>query len=170
MASEANVLGALIPVGLNEMSRRLGVDPFETVRLLVATDYDMTGPLRFAPEVVEMLRDKGGVHATWWDGSSGPADDNPSRQRVRAALQLMLDKGYVGDKTTRMDNVWRGLPYADQGLIQQALTVLTEEGLVRCIGTPMGLQVSVDAGKLDLVRGIVSGKKSSDGLDALYEG
>ena len=65
--------------------------------------------------------------------------------------------------------LWTGFGMLPKVLLV-ALTVLTEEGLVRCIGTPMGLQVSVDAGKLDLVRGIVSGKKSSDGLDALYEG
>jgi len=164
MANE--VLDALTPIGLNEVSRRLGVDPFETVRLLIATQQDLSGPLVFAAELVDTLRDQGGVDATWW----ADAEQAGPQERVQAAVKQMLDRGFVGDTTTRMDNMWRGLPLDDQALLQQALTVLSDEEIVRCIGTPIGLQASIDAGKKALAEKIASGKTSTPGLDALYEG
>ncbi len=164
MANE--VLDALTPIELNEVSRRLGVDPFETVRLLIATQQDLSGPLLFAAELVDTLRDQGGVDASWWTDS----EEADPQERVQAAVKQLLDRGFVGDITTRMDNVWRGLPLEDQALLQQALTVLSDEEVVRCIGTPIGLQVSIDAGQRALAERIASGKTSTPGLDALYEG
>lgn len=170
MASDYTALASLMPIGLNEVSRRLGVDPFETVRLLVATGHDLSGPMAFSEAIVETLQEQGGVHASWWDPAALPTGDGRSVALVHQALKALLDKGYIGDKTTRMDNVWRGLSFEDQSLLQQALTVLTEEGLVRCVGTPVGLQVAVDAFKEAAVKGIASGKKQSAGLDALLGG
>jgi hypothetical protein len=164
MASE--VLSALTPIGLNEVSRRLGVDPFETVRLLIATQQDLSGPMMFAPELVDTLRDQGGVDTTWW----ADAGDAEPKARVQAAVKALLDRGFVGDTTTRMDNVWRGLPLDDQALVQQAIMTLSEEQIVRFIGTPIGLQVSIEAGQKALAQKIASGKASTPGLDALYEG
>ena len=162
----SDALNALTPIGLNEVSRRLGVDPFETVRLLIATEQDLSGPMLFAPEVVEMLRDQGGVEDSWWPD----AQQAEPQALVEAAVKQLLDRGLVGDKTTRMDNVWRGLPIDDQALLQQALTVLAEEQVVRCVGTPIGLHVAVDASQKAVAEAIASGSSSTEGLDALYEG
>jgi hypothetical protein len=169
MANES-VLNGMMPLGLTELSRRLGVDPFEAVRLLVATGYDLRGPLAFSASLVGQLRERGGVHESWWREVNLPTDASPARARVRAALQLLLDKGFVGERTTRMDNVWRGLPYEDQGLLQRALTALTREGLLVCVGTPTGLQVAVDASKRAAVDALAKGTGASAGLNALFEG
>jgi hypothetical protein len=165
MASES-VLSSLTPIGLNELSRRLGVDPFETVRLLVAVRHDLSGPMMFDPSLVETLRSQGGVEDSWW-ADAGAAEP---KERVQAVVRAMLDRGLVGDTTTRMDNVWRGLPFEDQALVQQAITALAEEQIVRCIGTPIGLQVAIDAGQKAKAEKIAAGKASTSGLDALYEG
>jgi len=165
MASES-VLSSLIPIGLNELSRRIGVDPFETVRLLVAVGHDLSGPMRFAPELVEVLRERGGVDPSWWRdaGAASP------RERVQAAVKGMLERGIVGDTTTRMDNVWRGLPFEDQGLLQQAISVLAEDGVLRCVGTATGLQVSVAAEQKATAEAIAAGSATTPGLDALLGG
>jgi len=161
----SDALNALTPIGLNEVSRRLGVDPFETVRLLVATKQDLSGPMLFPAELVETLRDQGGVDASWWEDAS----EAEPKARVQAAIQQLLDRGFVGDTTTRMDNVWRGLPFDDQALLQQALTTLAEDQIVRCIGTPIGLHVAIDPAQKKAAEGIAKGTSSTDGLDALYE-
>jgi hypothetical protein len=164
------MLSEFQPLGVTDAARRLGLDPFEVVRLLVAADKGLDGPMQFTPELVEELRTLGRIDPPWWADVELPEDANPLRQRVRAALQLLLDKGVVGDQTTRMDNLWRGLPFEDQGLLQQAVMVLAEEGSLRVVGSPIGLLVAVEASAKDTVAGIAAGTNDSAGLTALYQG
>ena len=166
MPSES-VLSELQPIGINELSRRLGVDPFEAMRLLLATGFDLKKPLTFPPALVHELRQRGGVDESWWTGVKlAPG----GRARVAEALQMLLDRGLVGARTTRMDNVWRGLPFDEQALLQRALTTLTGEGLLVCVGAPTGLQIAVEASKKAQVEGIAKGSASTAGLDALFGG
>lgn len=165
------MLSEFHPLGVTDAARRLGLDPFEVVRLLVASGKasDDGAPV-YSAELVEELRVFGRIDPPWWGGVDLPDDANPLRQRVRAALQLLLEKGVVGDATTRMDNVWRGLPFEDQGLLQQAVMVLAEEGALRVVGSPVGLLVSIDPAAKATVEGLAAGTKESAGLSALYQG
>jgi len=164
------MLSEFQPLGVTDAARRLGLDPFEVVRLLVAAKKGLDGPMLFSAELVEELRELGRIDPPWWDGVELPEDANPLRQRVRAALQLMLDKGIVGDTTTRMDNIWRGLPFEDQGLLQQAVMVLAEEQALRVVGSPIGLLVAIETSAKKTVSGIAGGTTESAGLTALYQG
>jgi len=158
------------PLGLTDVARRLGVDPFEVVRLAVAADKGLSGPMQFDEELVGELRELGQIDDPWWSDVDLPEDPNPLRQRVRAALQLLVDKEMVGDQTTRMDNIWRGLPFDDQALLQQAVMVLAEEGHLRVVGSPVGLMVSIDPGASDTVEKLAAGTSESAGLQSLYQG
>ena len=162
------MLDELRPMGLSAAARSLGVDLFEVVRLLVASE---TGPdsLRLTPEHVEQLRVFGGIERPWWPDVELPEDEHPLRQRVRAAVQQLLDRGYVGAVTTRMDNVWRGLPTDDQVFLQTALTALGEEGVLAITATPAGMQVAVVEERVDVARAIADGRHDTPGLTALYQ-
>jgi len=158
------------PLGLTDVARRLGVDPFEVSRLVVAAGKGLDAPMQFSGEFVAELRELGRIDDPWWDGVDLPEDPNPLRQRVRAALHLLVDKGLVGDVTTRMDNIWRGLPFDDQALLQQAVMVLAEEGALRVVGSKVGLMVSIDPASADTVKALAAGTSESAGLQSLYQG
>lgn len=155
-------------MGIHDAAKRIGLDVFEVVRLLVASG-QMPEHLQLSREQVDALREVGGVDLPWWDSVTLPEDGKPSRARVRAALQQLLDRGHVGDALTRMDNVWRGLPDADQVLLQAALTVLGEEGHLAIVATPVGVKVAIPAGAEATIRSIADGSADPDGLAALYQ-
>lgn len=158
----------LLPLNLSQAARRLGVEPFDLVRLLVATD-GMPKELAFSPEQVDALGAKGGIEPSWWPGVDLPEDHNPMRQRVRAALGLLLERGHVGGEGTRLDNVWRGLPSADQALVRDALHALSDEGLVAMLPGKICTRVLVNAASEERVREIAEGRSDTSALSALYE-
>lgn len=162
------MLEELRPLGVSDAARRLGVDLFEVVRLLVASG-DVPEHLELTPERVEELRTLGGIDAPWWPAFELPEDEHPLRQRVRGALQLLLDRGHVGDSLTRMDNVWRGLPDDDQAFLQAALTSLGEDGLLAVVATPVGVKVAIPSEHVEVVRQIAAGHHDTPGLTSLYQ-
>jgi len=164
------MLSEFQPLGLSDAARQLGVDPFEVVRLAVAAGKGLDKPMQFDADLVDELRQLGQIDDPWWDAVDLPEDPNPLRQRVRAALQLLIDKGVQGDTTTRMDNIWRGLPFDDQSLLQQAVMVLAEEAALRVVGSPVGLMVSIEPSAADTVKALAAGTSESAGLQSLYQG
>lgn len=161
------MLDELRPLGLGAAARSLGVDLFEVVRLLVASDGDLE-TLRLTPEQLERLRAFGAIEPPWWPDVELPEDEHPLRQRVRAAVQQLIDRGFVG-APTRMDNVWRGLPVDDQAFLQTALTVLGEEGVLAITASPAGVQLAVAEDRFELARAIADGRQDTPGLAALYQ-
>lgn len=161
------MLDELEPVGLVEAARRLGSDPFEVVRLLVAAAAVPDGALSIDPEIVDKLRGIGRIEPTWWGEVTLPKDASPGRARVRAAVQLLLDKGRVGEDRTRMDNVWRGLDARDRRLLERAFTVFSEEGMVRISPSSIGPLVSIEPVAIEAAKKFAAGKLESPGLRAL---
>lgn len=164
------MLHELQPLGLVDSAKRLGLDPFELVQLLVATD-GVPKDMVFSTEQVDGLIGKGGVESGWWDEATLPeGDKNPKRQRVRAALGLLLDRGHVGGAGTRADNLWRGLSSEDQMLVRDAVLVLVDEGLLDNVPAKSANNVTVSAEHEARVRDIVEGRTEHSALSALYEG
>lgn len=164
------MLDDLAPVGLADAARRLGTEPFEVVRLLVAAAAVPEGPLMIDATLIERLREIGGIEPTWWHDQALPKDKSPARARVRAALEMLISRGRVGDQQTRMDNVWRGLDPADQEALQLGLGALAEDGVLRITATPVGLKISVEAGQKERAEKIASGKEESAPLSAALAG
>jgi hypothetical protein len=161
------MLEDLKPVGLPEAARRIGVDPFEVLRLLVVAGAVPDGALLVDPEIVDKLPGIGRIEDPWWSGVSLPKDANQARARVRAAVKLLLDRGRVGEDRTRLDNVWRGLEPPDRKLLERALEVLAEEGMIRILPSPIGPLVSIDPSAVESARKLAAGKHDSPGLKAL---
>lgn len=163
------MLDDLRSVGLNDAARKLGCDPFDVVRLLVASGRkDLS--FRFDSATLEALRTLARIDPPWWDGVALPADPSPGRARMRAAVQLMQARGHVGDNRTRMDNVWRGLGPDDQDLLRIGLQALGEDGLLDVAPSPIGMMVSVQPRALDQVLQFVAGRTTPAALKVVLEG
>ena len=161
------MLDDLKPIGLKAAAQRIGADPFEVVRLLVAASAAPEGALFVDPEIVDKLRGIGRIEAPWWSGVSLPKDANRSRARVRAAIKLLLDRGRVGEDRTRMDNVWRGLEPDNRQLLERSLVVLANAGMVRITPSPIGRLVSIEPSAAADARKLAAGKLEPPGLAAL---
>ena len=161
------MLDELEPVGLTEAAHRIGTDPLEIVRLLVAAGAVPEGPLLIDAEIVDKLRGIGRIEPPWWPEVTLPKDADPARARARAAVQLLLDRGRVGEERTRMDNVWRGLEEGDRKFLERAFTVFSEEGMVRISPSPIGPLLSIEPVAVEAAKKFAAGKLDSPGLRAL---
>ena len=159
------MLDELRPLGLTDAAKRLGIDPFEVVRLLVVADA-MPEQLHLTDDHVEKVRSVGGIEF-WWDEVDPPSDADPRRGLVRMALATLQQRGIVGDTTTRLDNLWRGLPAETVALLQQAIGVLVQEGLLGTYPSPRGWQISIQSTRAEDVDKIVEGQGMPPALDAM---
>lgn len=155
------------PVSLTKAATRIGCDPFEVVRLLVAAAAVPDGVLVIDAELVDKLKGIGRIEPPWWESVVLPKDSHPGRARVRAAIQLLLDRGRIGDERTRMDNVWRGLPSGECLLLERALSAFSREGMVRISPSVIGPLVSIEPVSVEAARKFAEGKLDSPGLRAL---
>lgn len=161
------MLEEIEPVGLTSAAERIGCDPFEVVRLLVAAAATPEGVMIIDAELVDKLRGIGRIEMGWWEGAALPEDTQPSRARIRAAIQLLLQRGRIGDERTRMDNVWRGLAPEDCRLLESALLIFSREGMVRISPSVIGPLVSIEPQAVDAARKFAAGKLDSPGIRAL---
>ncbi|MEZ4318231.1 MAG: hypothetical protein R3F61_12045 [Myxococcota bacterium] len=162
------MLDELLPTGLCDAARSLGVEPLEVVRLMVATD-TVSDRFSASPDHLEKLAEFGGIEGGWWEGAELPEDDNPIRQRVRAAIGLLLGRS-AGEDYLRMDNLWRGLPLEDQETVEEAMNILSDEGLVEIDNAEKGVLIAVPSESQAALRALATGEGESDGLNELYQG
>ena len=164
------MLADLRPLNLSDAAHALGVDPFEVVRLLVASrTLDGGAPLQLTRDRVDDLRSTAGIEH-WWQESGAPAGDNPLRAAVQGALQQLVSRDLVGDRSTRLDNLWRGLGYEQQVAVEQAVMVLLEEGKLTTAASARGVQVSIAPGAEAELAQIAKGRADHAGLAAVWQG
>lgn len=154
------------PSSLVDAAKEIGVNPFELVRLSVALD-EPSEDLRFSAAAIAKLREKAGIRLFWAEREL-PDLGNPVESAVRGACGLLLDEGLVGDTTTRLDNLTRGLSPLQAEAIDEAIALLAEAGSIVLMTAPAGLQVAVVAGKEDSVRGVADGSNIPDELASLW--
>lgn len=162
------MLDELPSVGLTDAARRLGVEPFEVVRLLVVSKGMPDGPLMLTENGLERLRDVAGIEWWWEDGTPVPEDDNPRRAVARAAVGQLLRRRIVGDRSTRIDNLWRGRSLEDRELLQRVATILVQRGAFTTVAGPMGLHVSVASAAVSMLERMVNGETMPRALTGLW--
>ena len=160
------MLDELRPLGLADAARDLGVDPFEVVRLLVIAEA-VPDRMALTADHIEKARETGGIEEWYGDGDGLPEDDNAKRRVIRGALGKMVDGGYVGETTTRMDNVWRGIDADGQLVLQQMVSQLVSEGHLLTAASQKGVQISLNPESMDVVTKVVEGKKAPVDLSPL---
>jgi hypothetical protein len=161
------MLDDLRPQSLPEAALGLGIDPFELVRLAVGAGVSLER-LGFAPEDSAKIAAFAGIDSAWWEGASLPADDRPRRARVRALLARMVERKLVGDSSTRLDNLWRGLDPNDRALVEQAVRGMLQEGVLRTFIAPRGHQVSIAPQALGAVQQFVGNGAGFATLQGLW--
>ncbi len=136
----ADPLADVLPRSLPDVSRELGIAPLEVVRLCGLVDVTPPSGWALDPRVPERLAQIGGIELRWDHASGlGPLD------RIRAVLGRLAERNLRGDRFTRIDNTWRGLPADEQLWIERALTVLADSGHLHVEWRPEGRVVALAA-------------------------
>ncbi len=161
------MLEKLLPSGLTGAARDLGVEPLEVVRLMVMTDTVSDG-FNCNEAHLQKLASYGQIETGWWDGAELPKDDNPTRQRIRAAIGLLLGRCTDG-QTIRLDNLWRGLPIEHQQIVEEAMNILADEERVQIGNHTSGVRIGVPPDQAEALAAIANGEAESEGLAELYQ-
>jgi len=131
-------VGELELQSLADVSRELGVPPLEVVRLCGLAGIEPETAWAFDPHVAARLAEVGGITPPW---SHVPA--LRPLDRVRETLNALAERGHTDDHVTRLDNVWRGLPRAEQVLLEDVFLALADLGWVRLGARAEGRMVSL---------------------------
>jgi hypothetical protein len=145
----------LRPLGISDAAKQLGIEPFEVVRLLVVANA-VPEDLRLSDQHIAKLRQTGGIEF-WWKNEPAPTGDNARRAQVCAAIGKLLEKKVVGGRSTRVDNLWRGLSPDAKQLVEEAVEVLIESGHLASYNSPRGPQLSVPVEAVPVLQEISSG-------------
>jgi hypothetical protein len=156
-------------LGIKDLSARLGLHPFNAVRILNAKNL-LTDDLLFEEDDVEKVRRFGGIEY-WWTGSCTLEDDTiQGRAVLRSIARELVKRGVVGEQTTRADNVYRGLEPDDERLARRALNVLIQEQFLRTLPTPLGIHVSIVPDRHQALERLAAGKEIPPALAVLWLG
>lgn len=150
---------------LSQIARWLDLHPFDVARVL---GHSGALPTRMAFDEgeVDRIRSLAGVE-TWWDGGQLPIqDDNRGRALVRSLAYKLLNRSE--GRSTRGDNLSRGLDGDELALARRAVNQLIREGVLRSVPTPRGLEVEVATEKRPLLETIVDGRDIPKNLEALW--
>ncbi len=150
-----------------DIARLLGVHPFDVVRILAANDaFEPT--LRFEQNVLDKVRKLGEIE-TWWSAERTIDDDPiPERGVLRAIVAEMLRRGIVGETSTRVDNVFRGMDSDHEQMARRALNLLIREGYASSHSSPTGNRASLRSETLSELKELVEGRSMPAGLAALW--
>jgi hypothetical protein len=155
----------LIVVPLAVAAERLQIDPFEFMRLLVMMG-EVPATLQISEALIDRVRAAAGIELWWAEDVRLPTDASPSRAIVRAALRQLLERGFVGARATRIDNLWRGRP-EDEALLRRAVSLLHREGMVGMSRSRAGVVVSVSPAAVPQLDAAVRGESMPAALAAL---
>ncbi|TVQ91894.1 MAG: hypothetical protein EA397_08320 [Deltaproteobacteria bacterium] len=161
------MLDALKPLDLHGAALELGEHPFEVVRLLVMAGHSVEPSV--PRDRIAQLRVFGGIE-TWWGSIELPDDDNRRRAIVRGMIEAMLQRELIGDRTTRRENLYRGLPAEDYEVAAYAVSVLIQLGGLVLTRAPSGALVSIHPDWADGARALVSRGQAPPELAGLWEG
>lgn len=151
---------------VDQAARWLEVHPFEVVRLLVS-DEQLPGDLRLEPFHVERVRVRGGLETWWEEVPESGAGEPRARTLARALMAAMIERDLVDPRTTRADNLFRGLDAESQVVLRRAVNALIKEQHLVSRMAAEGLTVAIAAGSVGEIHRFVQGK--SRVLETLWE-
>jgi hypothetical protein len=155
------------PLTVSELARRLDVEPFEVVRLLVAAGKPRD-TLLFADDATAALAAYAGIER-WWEALPEPVDGaDPRKTLLQHCLRRLLAGKYIGDRRTRQDNLWRDLPRDLREFMKDAVEVLIEENVLHLRAEATGLQISVRAEASERAKAMSEGKELVEDLRRLW--
>jgi hypothetical protein len=152
---------AELRITLDEVAGALELHPFDVVRILGHRG-EMPPGLRFTREDVGRVRELAGIERWWPAGLQLPSAD-PQRT---AALQRLLAHALVerdlsGPRSTRADNLLRGLDEPDARRLRRFVNALIRGRVLRTRASWRGLQVSVEAAWMNDLKRVAQGEAVS---------
>ncbi len=156
-------------LGIKDVAARLGIHPFNAVRILTAKS-QLTPELLFEEDDIEKVRRYGGIEYWWTGGCTLEEDAIQGRAVLRSIARELVKRGVVGEQTTRADNVYRGLDPDDERLARRALNVLIQEQYLRTMPTPLGIHVSIVPERHQALERLANGKEIPPALAVLWLG
>ena len=143
---------------LADAALKLGLHPFEVARLL-GHGGTLRPDLRVSEADLDRLGEAAGIKQ-WWTGVEPLPTRDPDRTRllVRLLARKLLSRGRVGTKTTRADNLLRGLRMADRNRLRPAVNSLIRAGLLQTRSSWRGVQISVAEGQESALRALGGGQ------------
>jgi hypothetical protein len=134
------MLDTFRPKRLSGLAQALHVDPFEVVRLSVAAGVSLEDHA-FSGDDLTTLETFAGIEH-WFTVGPFVADASPVRSYARSGVKALLDGGFVGSNTTRLDNLWRGVPAELRPQLEQAIGSMLQAGELTSVASPKGTQVA----------------------------
>jgi hypothetical protein len=151
---------------IDQVAKVLELHPFEVVRILVA-DGTLPSDLRLSEGDVERVRARGGLE-TWWEGPPPvAAGERAERTLVRALARQVVSRGWVEPKSTRADNLFRGLDSERQRVLRRSVNALIREGVLASHMTAMGLVVSARPASVEGLREFA--ERGTGAIDRLWD-
>lgn len=149
-----------------QVARMLEIHPFDVVRILTV-DQSLPADLRLDASLVERVRQRGGLE-TWWKASPViPAGEIPARVLGRLMVRQLLDRDLVHPRSTRADNLFRGLDPEAQVVLRRAVNALIREQFLTSHMAAEGLRVALHPTAAAQLRASAGGPLPS--LDAILE-
>lgn len=150
---------------LSQIARWLDVHPFDIARAL-GNAWELPSRLSFEETEVDRLRNLVGVE-TWWDGGALPIQDDSRRRALVRSLAHKLRAREAG-RSTRADNLARGLDGEEQSLIRRAVNQFIRDGVLVSTSTARGLEVEVSPESSRVLDALVDGRDIPKHLEALW--
>ncbi len=146
-----------------DVARWLEVHPFDILRILASEDA-LPADLRFESEDVDRIRASGGLEVWWQEGEPNLDPDNQGASMFRALAGRMLEKEVGGPRTTRLDNLFRGLEADRQRIARGLVQALLQHGWLATVSTDRGTHVTITPGRMGQMASIAQGGEVPDDL------
>lgn len=147
----------LYPLTVSDVAEQLGIRCSEVVRLRVCCGYH-TGSLYMTDEQIRQMVAFAGIFSL------------PERVKGQFALEavtgtewlmpilrLFLEEEWIETSTVRMDNIWRGLPSSEIGVLQKITHRLVRDQILKIYSSNRGQQISISVNHVETVQEMVSG-------------
>ncbi len=154
-------------LGVKDLAGRLGLHPFDVVRVLAARG-PLPPELNFEEAEQERIRAESGLEVWWTPGRRLEADVIRARGVLRSMVRELLSRKIVAPQATRADNLWRGLEDEDERTARRAVNLLLQEQFLRTVSSRFGTMVTVQADRVAALERIAAGTEMPASLAALW--
>ena len=161
------MLDNLKPKTLSSLAREWNSNPFELLRLRVMSQSDLS-TLTMSSKHAEQLRVFSGIEILAERIPNGVESGLSGHLWVQPLVGLLLEDGYVGEQTTCIENVWRGLSPDDVTIVKKIVQLLIQEGILIVYSSITGVQVAVHGAAVDRAKAFVSGEVIPTALSYLW--
>ena len=153
-------------ISLDEVAGALELHPFDVARILGHRG-ELPPGLRFTRDDVERVRQLAGIEL-WWTGTTGLPGADPARTEalLRSLAKMLVERDRVADRTTRADNLLRGLGSDDRRRVRRLVNALITAKVLRTEASWRGLQVAVESGWADGLSRLAAGEPAGAVLPA----